>query len=992
VQLSELYRALARARDARKELEDARARWPGAAIVHVALAESFVRDDELELAEQSFEKASAIDPADSGVKLRWADTRLVLGKHEAALPLFDALRRLSSEGPEIVGPAQRGVGECALALGRPVEALEALEAAVRVLGAGAVGAREQLALGLSLMELGRVAEAESALTKAAAAADDRYGARAEAALGDAKARLGKLEEARSAFRRALMLITASGIEDDPDDSRSGESRLSFVVPAAMDETVRERPSPIAKLDVAMVRAQLASVDLELGRPADALAIADSGLAKSPDQGALHRVRAAALTALGRTREATEALEQALWHAPDDPDLVSAMGTTLSSLGQDEKAMPFLERAIAASPEDEALARTYARACMRSGRTDAGFATYERLARSRRGTAADWLEVAAIEEARGRDAEAGDAYREAARKDPERVEGHRGAGRMYRKQGKLEEAMRVLRNAVRLDERDAPTWLELARSQAGLSRKDEAVASYRRALELVVGTKEAALAHRELGLLLVELHEDREAERVLASAAQLEPEHAETHRVLAAVRARLGGTGTREALEAAVAAGDRSVATLMTLAKARLASSDEEGAMGLLRDVAQAAASDATAREAPWMVAQILLRRGVFVDALAWCDRALSAGDESIAVHLGAAEAAIGAGNRARAWVALRRALVLEPGRVEVQRLRGRLAALEGQWVEAAEAYEKVLLAEPSALDALSGLGRAAEKLGRFAQAERPLEAAMARAPHDHEVLVALGRVRASTGRPADAIPLLLRAVDALERQGTHRAGQAHHGAFKDAISTLTAAFVSMGAVGDAGGAIARAVAAGAEDAELHRQMGRARSARGEVAEARQSFARAVELAPEDGSVRAELGVALAMWGDDGGAIVELAKAHARGALEGRAAFVYGVCLHRQQRLGEAREAYALAVRTGVNEPDCLRALGDTSAATGREREACEAYGQAIVSRPDDADLRVALAIALHRVGRPEEAMDHYRILRTRHAAKAEQLFRVLRGG
>jgi tetratricopeptide (TPR) repeat protein len=995
VQLSDLYRALARARDSRKELEDARTRWPSAAIVHVALAESFVRDDELELAEQSFERAAAIDPADLGVKLRWADTRLVLGKHEAALPLFDALRRVTSAEPELVGAAQRGVGECALALGRPVEALEALEAAVGALGAGAVGAvgaREQLALGLSLMELGRVAEAESALTKAAAAADDRYGARAEAALGDAKARLGKLEEARSAFRRALMLITASGIEDDPDDSRSGESRLSFVVPAAIEEAVRERPSPIAKVDVAMVRAQLASVDLELGRPADALAIADSGLAKSPDQGALHRVRAAALTALGRTREATEALEQALWHAPDDPDLVSAMGTTLSSLGQDEKAMPFLERAVAASPEDEALARTYARACMRTGRTDAGFATYERLARSRRGTAADWLEVAAIEEARGRDAEASDAYREAARKDPERVEGHRGAGRMYRKQGKLEEAMRVLRNAVRLDERDAPTWLELARAQAGLERRDEAVASYRRALELVVGTKESALAHRELGLLLVELHEDREAERVLASAAQLEPEHAETHRVLAAVRARLGGSGAREALESAVAAGDRSVATLMTLAKARLASSDEDGAMGLLRDVAQAAASDATAREAPWMIAQILLRRGVFGDALAWCDRALSAGDESIAVHLGAAEAAIGAGNRARAWVALRRALVLEPGRAEVQRLRGRLAVLEGQWVEAAEAYEKVLLAEPTALDALSGLGRAAEKLGRFAQAERPLEAAMARAPHDHEVLAALGRVRASTGRAAEAIPLLLRAVDALERQGTHRAGQAHHGAFKDAISTLTGAFVSMGAVGDAGGAIARAVAAGAEDAELHRMMGRARSARGEVAEARQSFARAVELAPEDGGARAELGVALAMAGDDSGAIVELAKAHARGALEGRAAFVYGVCLHRQQRLGEAREAYALAVRTGVAEPDCLRALGDTSAATGREREACEAYAQAIVSRPDDADLRVALAISLHRVGRPEEAMDHYRILRSRHAAKAEQLFRVLRGG
>ncbi|MBN8616337.1 MAG: tetratricopeptide repeat protein, partial [Deltaproteobacteria bacterium] len=474
-------------------------------------------------------------------------------------------------------------------------------------------------------------------------------------------------------------------------------------------------------------------------------------------------------------------------------------------------------------------------------------------------------------------------------------------------------------------------------------------------------------------------------------AQAEPTHAETHRTLATVRARLGvGGGAREALEAAVAAGDRSVTTLMELARGRLASGDEDGAIALFREAS--ATPGAASKDAPWAIAKILLARGAFADALSWCDRALSAGDETWTVHLGAAEAAIGVDNRPRAWVALRRALVLEPTRVDVQRLRGRLSALEGQWVEAAEAYEKVLLAEPEALDALIGLGRACSKLGRYAQADRPLEAALARAPHDHEVLVGLGRVRIETGRAPDAIPLLLRAMGELEKRGTHRVGQPHHASFAEAATSLTAAFLSLGAMGDATGSIDRAIAAGAESAELHALMGRVRGARGEHVEAVRSFGRAVELANDDGAVRAELGVALAMSGQEAQAITELAKAHARGALEGRAAYVYGVCLHRAQRLGEAREAYALAARTGVAEPDCLRALGDTSAATGRDREAAEAYAQAIVAKPEDADLRAALALALHRSGRHEEAMDQYRVMRSRHPARAEQLFKQLRGG
>lgn len=90
--------------------------------------------------------------------------------------------------------------------------------------------------------------------------------------------------------------------------------------------------------------------------------------------------------------------------------------------------------------------------------------------------------------------------------------------------------------------------------------------------------------------------------------------------------------------------------------------------------------------------------------------------------------------------------------------------------------------------------------------------------------------------------------------------------------------------------------------------------------------------------------------------------------------------------------YASARAQGVNEPDLLRALGDTRVACGRDVEALEAYEAALAQQPGDPDVRVSLALALHRLGHPERAMEHYRALRSANAVRAEQLFKLLRAG
>jgi tetratricopeptide (TPR) repeat protein len=297
--------------------------------------------------------------------------------------------------------------------GKPELALAAIERAVATLpdSTECLVCQAQV-----LIELGRLAEAQSSLERAAAI--DPRDPQVPVWLGEL-AMAGKMaQQALLTFNRALEL-----------DARSGQALAG-------------RARALAALE----------------RNEEALEAADEALPRAPKNVNLLKLRADLLLAAGRKGEAVEALERALGAAPDDPKLMLAKARLEHELGRASEAMTALDRLfhlkeLRVSTLGEAAAlrerigrdperlRAEATTQMRAGRTDDAIATWRRLC------------VVA----------------------PGDVDGHRQLASALSLQGRTEEALAAFDTALAINPDDLMTLEQKAMTLARISRVAEAIA-------------------------------------------------------------------------------------------------------------------------------------------------------------------------------------------------------------------------------------------------------------------------------------------------------------------------------------------------------------------------------------------------------------------------------------------------------------------------------------------------------------------------------------
>ncbi|MDE2182930.1 MAG: sulfotransferase [Alphaproteobacteria bacterium] len=80
-----------------------------------------------------------------------------------------------------------------------------------------------------------------------------------------------------------------------------------------------------------------------------------------------------------------------------------------------------------------------------------------------------------------------------------------------------------------------------------------------------------------------------------------------------------------------------------------------------------------------------------------------------------------------------------------------------------------------------------------------------------------------------------------------------------------------------------------------------------------------------------------------------------------------VLLHRQNRLGEARERYLAALEASPGHPAILSGLGVVHVHLGDVEKAADAFASAAAAAPGDAGVRNYLGLTLARLGRYDEA-------------------------
>ncbi len=177
--------------------------------------------------------------------------------------------------------------------------------------AAAIACAVLLALGISLHARATTWSSEESLWRESAVASPDN-ARAWTNLGLAQARRGDVAGAEASYERGWRVV---------------------------------RSTPRA---VSLARNHAALL-VRLGRPADAVAVVDRALARSPDEPSLRANRAAALAALGRPSEALVEARRAAELSPGDPLMQNVLGQALFVNGDPEGALAAFQAAAALDP-------------------------------------------------------------------------------------------------------------------------------------------------------------------------------------------------------------------------------------------------------------------------------------------------------------------------------------------------------------------------------------------------------------------------------------------------------------------------------------------------------------------------------------------------------------------------------------------------------------------------------------------------------------------
>lgn len=134
------------------------------------------------------------------------------------------------------------------------------------------------------------------------------------------------------------------------------------------------------------------------------------------------------------------------------------------------------------------------------------------------------------------AEAVVAARMAVNKYPDSAVAHLVLGEMLNREGSVVDAERALHEAIRLNPKRAKAYFELGYAQQQQRKYREAIASYRRALEV---QSDFATAHYNVGLCLLAINDEGGAEKEFRQSVRYRPEYNEPLLSLAVLYGRRG---------------------------------------------------------------------------------------------------------------------------------------------------------------------------------------------------------------------------------------------------------------------------------------------------------------------------------------------------------------------------------------------------------------------------------------------------------------------
>ena len=249
--------------------------------------------------------------------------------------------------------------------------------------------------------------------------------------------------------------------------------------------------------------------------------------------------AAALVKAGDTKEALPLLATLSAEHATDPNLLAAIASTYEAAAQNALAIETYRRAIAADPSNPDRYLDGTRLLIDLDRYDEAADIVQHGVPLVPDAYPLMIRLGAIAMIRGNRDQARDLYRRAIAEHPAEALGYVALAQTYMKEGKDEEALKILTEGRQAVPRDFALEYVFGLASAQAGQEQQAVEALKSAEELSPNVVEP---HFQLGLIFMKQQQWKEAQREFEQVLTLDPRNAPTYYQLSRTYQRLGDTG------------------------------------------------------------------------------------------------------------------------------------------------------------------------------------------------------------------------------------------------------------------------------------------------------------------------------------------------------------------------------------------------------------------------------------------------------------------
>jgi tetratricopeptide (TPR) repeat protein len=512
-------------------------------------------------------------------------------------------------------------------------------------------------------------------------------------LGDILQRTEKLEEAEANYRRAIAILEElamqwPGIRYKLSNGQKGLGRLLAQSGRAADA---EQAFRIAIAIHEELVAQGATEewfvhDLALGRELLAKLLQDAG--RYPEAEELYRQAIAGLQSMASQFPSTP------MHFRDEALYQSDLATLLLLLQRPAEAEETYRRAVELMRK---VIEDFPDAYEQSG-------CYELLGSYQ-------YNLGRVLHEQGKLDEAIELYGEALRLRPGLTVPHVNLGRMLAAEGKLDEAIACYQKVIELDPKDAMAHISLGNAVNAQGKLDDAIACYQKVIEL---DPKFAGAHSNLGVALGEQGKLDEAIACYRKAIELDPKDAAAHNNLGLALADEGKLDEAIACyRTAIALDPDSALIHDNLGLALLDLGELDDAIACFRMAIERDPSNAGTYN---NLGVALVKQGNVEDAIRWFDRSIELDPRSAQFHFNLGIALSEVDRLDEAVACYRKGIELDPTNARAHDALGNSLRQLGELDEAVRMLRKAVELDPGMMEAHGNLGIALAEVGLFEEA------------------------------------------------------------------------------------------------------------------------------------------------------------------------------------------------------------------------------------------------------------------------------------